>query len=124
MRKGAKFWLSVYASVLSTAVLAAMLMGAADSSNQPPAPWPRGYAQMTSLSKATSLTIPANSHAALIQAESQNIRLRDDGTSPTASVGLRIMAGDTLWYEGDLRKVELIEEAASAKANVLYYAQH
>jgi hypothetical protein len=117
------------AGVLFGIVLAEMfsasieLHGAADSTNQPAPPFPRGYQQITSLSAATSLTIPANSHAALIQAEDQNLRLSDDpdGTAPTATTGLVIAAGDTLMYDGDLRKVQLIQETATAKANILYY---
>ena len=123
MRDKVRLWGGVYASVVSTVVLVAVLLGAADSTNQPPPPFPRGYQQITSLSSATYLTIPANSHTALIQAEDQNIRLSDDpdGTAPTATTGLVIAAGDALMYDGDLRKVQLIEETASAKANILYY---
>jgi len=123
MSKHVKEWLGVYAAIASTAMLAAILLGASDSTNRPPPPYPRGYQQITSLSSATSLTIPTNSHSALIQAENQSIRLSDDpdGTAPTATTGLRIAAGDVLEYDGDLRKVRLIEEAASAKVNILYY---
>lgn len=123
MKRLASF-LFLLAGAMFTAGGLVMLMGAGDdTTDQPFAPFPRGYQQITDCSSATSLTIPTNSQAALIQAEDQNIRLRDDpdGTAPTTSAGFQIMAGDALWYDGDLRKVQVIEETATAKVNILYY---
>lgn len=114
-----------FAAIVGSAALYCSLFiepsGAADPANQPPPPYPRGYQQITSLSSATSLTIPTGGQIALIQAETQSIRMRDDGTDPDATVGFLISAGDVLEYDGDLRDVRLIETAASAKANILYY---
>jgi len=59
---------------------------------------------------------------ALVVAETQGVRWRDDGTSPTASVGMPIAAGAYLNYDGDLNRVKFIEQTASAKLNVSYYA--
>lgn len=85
-----------------------------------------GYQQITSLSSATGLTVPTapagdTIKAALLQAETQNVRWRDDGTNPTASVGMVLAAGDTLLYDGDLSKIKFIEATASAKLNVTYF---
>lgn len=80
-----------------------------------------GYQQITSLSAATGLTLPANALVALIQAETQDVRWRDDGTDPTASVGMVIGAGTTLPYTGDLSAIKLIQATASAKLNISYY---
>lgn len=80
-----------------------------------------GYQQITSLSAATGLTIPAGALVALIQAETQNVRWRDDGTNPTASVGMIIGAGSTLPYTGDLTAIKIIQTTASATLNVSYY---
>lgn len=83
---------------------------------------PVGYRQLTSLSSATSLPSIAGAELVLIQAEGQNLRVRDDGTSPTTSVGFQVFAGDSLWYNGaNLTAVQLIEETASGKANLLFY---
>lgn len=81
-----------------------------------------GYQQITSLSSATGLTIPQGTTMALIVAETQGVRWRDDGTDPTASVGMPIAAGAYLNYDGDLNRVKFIEQTASAKLNVSYYA--
>ena len=89
-----------------------------------------GYQQITSLSSAASLTVPtttplgtvASPRIALLQCESQAVRWRDDGTSPTASVGMILNVGDQPYpYDGDLKKIKFIETAASAKLNVSYY---
>lgn len=88
---------------------------------------PMGYQQITSLSAAVALTVPtagpgsAPARMAIIQAEAQIVRWRDDGTNPTASVGMTIAAADTLIYTGDLTAIKFIEATASAKLNVSYY---
>lgn len=88
-----------------------------------------GYQQITSLSAAASLTVPvvdanglsAKPAIALITPESQAVRWRDDGTAPTASVGMPLAAGVTLQYDGDLTKIQFIEQTASAIINISYY---
>jgi len=82
---------------------------------------PKGYEQIAP-STATGLTVPAGASMALIQSVTQNVRWRDDGTSPTSSVGMRISAGEEFWYTGDLDAIEFIEEVASAELNVSYYS--
>lgn len=73
------------------------------------------------VSSAAALTIPGGANVALIQALTQNVRWRDDGTAPTASVGLQLLAGDEMFYTGDLSAIQIIQEAATAEVNVLYY---
>lgn len=85
-------------------------------------PTPVGYQQITALSAAASLTPPAGADFALVQAVTQGIRWRDDGTAPTATVGMSLAAGSTLEYDGDLSAFQAIETAASAELNVTYYA--
>jgi hypothetical protein len=88
-----------------------------------------GYQQITSLSAASGLTVPTQAPDgsfqkptfALIVAETQGVRWRDDGTAPTASVGMPLAAGVPLQYDGDLNKIQFIEQAASAKLNISYY---
>jgi hypothetical protein len=89
-----------------------------------------GYQQITSLSAAAGLTVPANDKAgnkqqptfALIIAEGKDVRWRDDGTAPTATVGMPLIVGVPLQYDGDLTNIKFIETAASAKLNISYYA--
>ena len=84
---------------------------------------PSGYVQLTSLGSAVGLSsIPAEARFALIQAESQSIRWRDDGTNPTTGIGMVLAAGATLVYSGTLSAIKLIETTASAKVNVTYYS--
>lgn len=81
-----------------------------------------GYQQITDLSSAVGLTIPLGATLALIVPETQNVRWRDDGTNPTASVGMPIYIGASLSYDGDLNRIKFIQETASAKLNISYYA--
>ena len=81
-----------------------------------------GYQQITSLSASTALTVPVGATMALITPETQAIRWRDDGTAPTASVGMPIAVGAYFTYDGDLKSIRFIEQTASAKINVSYYA--
>lgn len=89
-----------------------------------------GYQQITSLSAAAGLTVPVvdkNGNKqqptfALIIAEGKDVRWRDDGTNPTASVGMPLAVGVPLQYDGDLTGIKFIEVAASAKLNISYYA--
>jgi len=94
---------------------------------------PVGFHQYTNLSAAVDLsdgntfTIPARAHIVMLQAEGQNIRWRDapyangNTTNPTATVGMQIFAGDTLLYNGNLKAIEIIEEAGGAKVNAVFY---
>lgn len=82
---------------------------------------PLGYQQLTSLSSAVGLTIPANTTVALIQAETQSIRWRDDGTDPTTTVGMVLSAGESMFFTGSLAAFKAIEITASAKLNISYY---
>lgn len=82
---------------------------------------PLGYQQLTSLSAATALTVPAGARFALLKTETQPVRWRDDGTNPTAAIGMLLDVGDEFWYTGALKKLKVIETTASATLNVAYY---
>lgn len=87
-----------------------------------------GFQQITDLSAAVALTIPAGVKGAMIQAESKNVRWRADGTDPAADVGLMIFAGDppSLFSDASgvgaegLGALKFIEVEGSAKLNVQY----
>jgi len=89
-----------------------------------------GYQQITSLSGAASLTVPtrdanglsAKPTLAIITPEVAGVRWRDDGTDPTATVGMPLASGVTLQYDGDLTKIRFIQSTAGAILNVSYYA--
>lgn len=83
-----------------------------------------GYQQIVAatLADATALTVPAGATCALIQAEGSNLRWRDDGTSPTTSVGMVLVVGVTEPFHGDINTVEFIGDGATGILNVTYYA--
>lgn len=83
---------------------------------------PCGYQQLTSISSATALTVPdSGARFALIQAEAQDVRFRDDGTSPTASVGMLLQANGFIEYNGNLSAIKFIETTSGGIVNVSYY---
>ena len=109
---------------------------------------PLGYQQISSgtLASATSLTIPTSTAAlntnvatgapnapplsgtiagyAIIQCEgsSAGVRWRDDGTAPTASVGMILSSGQELDYSGDLTAIQFIVQTGSPALNISYYS--
>ena len=81
-----------------------------------------GYQQITSLSAATNLTVPSGATLAVIIPEAQNVRWRDDGTAPTSTVGMPVAVGVVLSYDGDLKKIQFIQQASGGILNISYYA--
>ena len=81
-----------------------------------------GYQQITSLTSSTALTVPAGATLALIVPETQNVRWRDDGVAPTASVGMLVPANSSMSYDGDLKAIRFIAATSGAILNVSYYA--
>lgn len=83
---------------------------------------PLGYQQLTSLAASTALTVPAGTAVIQFRPAAQAIRFRDDGVAPTASVGFPVPVGEVFTYEGSFSQLRLIEQAASATVDVLFYA--
>lgn len=81
-----------------------------------------GYQQITSLAAAANLpTIPSTADCCVIVAETQAVRFRDDGTNPTAAIGIPLAVGVEFFYIGPLANIKFIEQTASAKLNIAYY---
>jgi len=83
---------------------------------------PLGYEQVTGLSGVKALTVPNGAQRALLICTGQNVRWRDDGTSPTGTIGIQLPTGTPFWYTGDMSAIKFIEEVASSVLNVSYYA--
>jgi hypothetical protein len=89
-----------------------------------------GYQQITDVSGSTALTVPTRDPLgnvcqptlAIIIAQTQAVRWRDDGTAPSATVGMPLAVGVPLSYDGDMAKIRFFEQAASATLNVSYYS--
>ena len=90
---------------------------------------PLGYAQHTSLGTAILLSatpaagvaLPAGARLAVISCTAQAVRWRDDGTAPTATVGMPLAVGVQFTYSGDLSAIKFIEQASGAVLNVSFY---
>ena len=83
---------------------------------------PLGYIQVTNLAAAVGLgTIPAGARVALLYSEGAALRWRDDGTNPTASVGMPLDVSTPLRYSGDLSKIKLIAQTGAPVLNIAFY---
>ena len=83
-----------------------------------------GYQQIgtAALASAVGLTVPDGAQSAILQAETQDIRWRDDGTNPTTSVGMNLTAGTEFLYTGELSEIKFIRVTSGAILNVSFYA--
>lgn len=83
-----------------------------------------GY-QKINPTTATGLTLTGaetGARMALISVEAEPVRMRDDGTDPTASEGLLLPAGTVREYAGTLSALKFIDTAAGASTvTVLLY---
>lgn len=81
-----------------------------------------GYQEMNSLAASTALpSIPSGTAEAFIVCEAQNVRWRDDGTDPTASVGMLLLPSQPFPYIASLPRLRIIQTTASAACHVTYY---
>lgn len=82
-----------------------------------------GYTQITNLSAAVGVgTIPAGTETVVLQAQTQNVRYRDDGTAASATVGMILVA--LTMYEFTVAQVasmSFFETAASGALNISFY---
>lgn len=83
--------------------------------------YPLGLETITGLSAAKSLTVPTGAVYAEIAVEGAAVRWRDDGTAPTAAVGMPMAVGTHRFHTALLSALKLIEQAASATVTVAYY---
>ena len=89
-----------------------------------------GYQQITSLSSATNLTVPSvdkqglacKPAMAVIIAETAGVRWLDDESTLSSTRGMPLAVGVTFIYDGDLTKIQFIQQSAGAILNVSYYA--
>jgi hypothetical protein len=86
---------------------------------------PCGYLQVT-VTTVQSLTIPtacgSNPTLAVIKAETQAVRYRDDGVAPTATVGQPIAVTDApIPYEGTISALQFIAQTSGGIVDVLLY---
>lgn len=83
------------------------------------------YQRITDMSPAVSLTFPATTAydvygSVLIQAESGDIRWRNDGTAPTSTTGVLLTDGDVQLITERLSEIQLWSTDGTANANIVY----
>ena len=86
-------------------------------------PIANSYQQIVGLVAATTLTVPTGALYALVQAQSVDVRWRDDGVAPTATVGTLLAANaPPQGFVGNLAALQFIQTSAGTSTlNVSYY---
>ena len=87
-----------------------------------------GFQQLdaTALASAVGFTLPVDSsgskpNGAYLSSFTGNVRYRDDGTAPTAAIGMRLVAGnDPFLFMGNMEKFKAILEGGSPTLNITY----
>ena len=77
----------------------------------------------TTISSATTITVPAGARYILMQVLTQNVRYTLDGTVPTTTSGFQLKAGDppiAVWCETGVT-LKVIEETATASLQYQFY---
>jgi hypothetical protein len=83
---------------------------------------PKGYQQITDLTASIGLTVPAGSTYAIVQAETVDLRWRDDGVAPGAAVGMLLPSTQTMIFAGlSMAAVKFIQTTAGGILNASYY---
>ena len=82
-----------------------------------------GFQTLTVSSTAVALTVPATARLAVLTILADNIRYRDDGTNPTATVGMLVVAGSDIVVCGgpSLGAFRMIRQTTDATVSVSYY---
>lgn len=123
---------------ISVACLLGVLLGSANAQSNVIAksgPYvPLGYCQITSLNSAVALvtascatgSVPAGATIAEICVETASVRYRDDGTAPTTTVGMPVVATATspncyAYAIIPMTAVQFIAVSGSPVVNVLFY---
>lgn len=83
-----------------------------------------GLASAVKLSAACSGGIPTGATMVYLQAETANVRYRDDGTAPTGSAGNLLVSGSQgILYTGPVGNLQFIIGSAGAILDVGFYRQ-
>lgn len=92
---------------------------------------PKGYARYDASKTASAfdlttaptdgVPLPDGCIFAIITAEAQAVRWRDDATVPTTTVGTPLGTNTPFEYDGDLAKIRFINSTAGAILHVNYY---
>lgn len=83
---------------------------------------PLGYRQVTNVSASTALpTVPSDATVATVIPDGAGVRLRKDGTAPTASVGMPVpVGGGVTLYGAEIAAARFIQQSAGAILNIEY----
>lgn len=110
--------------IIWAALIIAALLGSATAQYVTNVYTPLGYVQVTPVTTTSNLNVPSAARAAQYCVESSNaVRYRDDGTAPTATVGM-LMTTPTnvcLFYSGSIPSILFQQVTSPAILDISYY---
>ena len=80
---------------------------------------PKGYHRMVTITSARN--VPGAGRILWLTAETQGVRIRDDGSDPTGTEGFLLTPGLCFKYIGNTSALRVIEDASGAILHVLAY---
>ena len=84
----------------------------------------RGFEKLSISSSAVNLTVPARAQSFLGYLETNDVRIRTDGTDPDATTGTLIKAGSQILLGSEeLKTHKFIRVSADATLNGHFYAE-
>lgn len=81
----------------------------------------KGMQHVINLNTAQPLLVPEGAIFALIQPRGQAVWFTNDGSTPSATNGIRLAVDQILEYDGELEKFRALEASASATLEVAYF---
>ncbi len=83
---------------------------------------PLGYIQVALTAGVPyAISPPEGARMVLLKPEGADMRYRDDGVAPTASIGMPVADGESLLYDVKLTQLQITGQAAGCICNLSYY---
>lgn len=82
---------------------------------------PKGHSAMA-VTTSVALTVPIGAIRVVIRTKGNGISWTDDGQTPTTSLGMYLLADETLVYDGNLAAFKMASLAGTADVRVAYYS--
>lgn len=84
---------------------------------------PKGHIVQAVTSAAPLSSIPVGANRVIIRTKANGISWTDDAQTPSASLGMYLLADETLVYDGDLSAFQLAALSGTADVRIAYYTR-
>lgn len=81
-----------------------------------------GHESLVVTTTASSLTVPTNAQAALLQCDGEDLMVTLDNTTPTSTLGYKLQDTQTLYVDTQLALVKVVAKSTASRLQVIYYS--